>query len=44
MAYGIKKPKPKGKGKGTKKNHVCMTHEMGGRPVNPVEAAAFGIG
>jgi hypothetical protein len=41
MAYGSKKSKPKGNG--TKKNHVCVTHDKGGRPVNPVEAAAFGI-
>ena len=44
MGYGSKKSKPKGKG--TKKNHVCISHETyggKGRPANPTEIAAFGI-
>ena len=40
MGYG--KGKGKGKGKGSKSNKICKT-DTGHRPVNPVEAAAYGI-
>ena len=38
MAY--KKGSSKGKGKG---NRICKTDERGGRPMTPVEIAAYGV-